>query len=222
MPSFTHAAGAKHSRAVAVFIMPSNPRTFRLMDLVAVTAVVLMLVSLSLGGCRHAQTTFSRTATVFTHAGVLRVLEDTKTAKGDYPEPSHPEATALIDGKSYNIGAAMMLYQLLSLDGSNEVKATATTGKPSNGTLADDGVGTTPPPWPDLIQSPRCWRVVDGHYFLVDDFGHPMQYQKGGTPGAVNATFDAWSIAEDSEGSNDFTVEMKTNPTVTARWIKNF
>ena len=190
------------------------------MDLVALAAIVVMIASLSLGGWRHAQTTHSRTATVFTHAGVIQGLESYKTDHGDYPQPAHPDLTAVIDGITYRIGSAVMLYQLLGCDGSNEIAATATTGKPSNGTLADDGAVNSS--WPDLLQSPRCWRLADGHYLLVDDFGHPFQYQKGGTPGAINTHFDAWSVAEDNEAANDFTAELKSNPAVTARWIKNF
>jgi hypothetical protein len=200
--------------------MPRQNRSLSLTDVVAVVAVLLMLVSLSLGGYRHAQKTHSRVTTVFTHAGCLRVLEEVKAATGDYPEPAHPDATAIIGGKLYRIGGAMMLYQLLSLDGANEVKGTASTGKPSNGTLTDDGAVV--PVWPNLIQNPQAWRLVDGHYFLVDDFGHPMQYQKGGTPDAVNPTFDLWSTAEDSEGANQYSSAIKSNAVLTAKWIKNF
>lgn len=188
------------------------------MDILVAVAIVGLLLSLAIGAHSFATSVAMRNRTVLRHARILSALEAFKVEHQVYPEPAHPSETAAIDGATYRIGGARMLYQLLSGDGNDEIKPAGASLKASNGKVDSDEPGKA---FSAGLNS-EDWRVIDGRYFMIDSFGYPFQYDRGGASGAVNATFDIWSFAGDQKHLSDLGAEAKRDPGITAGWIKNF
>ena len=158
-----------------------------------------------------------RNSSIVGHASVIRCIEAYKTELNEYPAPANPDVTVTIDGVKFPVGGAMMIYQIVGGDGDDQIAAFAAGGKPSDGLVENDQfssytIGV------DWIK----WKEVEGRRFAVDSYGHPYQYEKGGSPDAVNPTFDVWSYGGDSTTFGLRDAATKRDPVKTARWIKNF
>ena len=185
--------------------------------ILTVLAIVILLGSLALGSWNFANQRAVRNDCIVGHSRILGVLEAYKAEFQDYPAPAHPDETVTIDGKTFPVGAAMMLYQIMSGDGTNEISTSSATGKPSDGNIENDE-----PSKLALGLEWFPWKLHDGRWFATDALGHPFQYQKGGTPDAMNATFDLWSCMGDPDTIGKIDAATKRDPAKTARWIKNF
>jgi hypothetical protein len=180
-------------------------------------ALIALLASLAAGARRFADERSVRNKCIVSHAGILGFLEAYKTEYQDYPMAAHPEETVVIDGQAFPVGAAMMLYQIMSGDGTDQVGMPAPTAKPSDGTLDNDELPKVGGGF-DWFS----WKLVDGRRFAADALGHPFQYEKGGSPDAVNSTFDLWSCMGDRATIGRRDAATKRDPVKTAAWVKNF
>ncbi|MEN3939822.1 hypothetical protein WJU23_00890 [Prosthecobacter sp. SYSU 5D2] len=158
-------------------------------------------------------------------------LEGYHNEFGAYPTPKNPQDTITIDGKSYLVGAATMLYQALSGDGSDNIlnaPGSRSAGQASsNGKLESEEVTNV-----RLVDMPReMWMERDGRYFMVDGFGRPFQYVQaeppvgGSSPRTINSTHDLWSYGEDDVNITARSVDtLPPGPIKDAsqKWIKNW
>ena len=193
------------------------PKAFALRWILTAVALVSLLVSFAAGARKFANERSVRNSCIVTHARILGFLEAYKTEYQDYPMAAHPDETVVIDGQTFPVGAAMMLYQVMSGDGTDQVGTPAPTAKASDGTLDNDE-----PPKIGGGFDWFSWKLVDGRRFVADALGHPFQYEKGGSPDAVNPSFDLWSCMGDRATIGKRDAATKRDPSKTANWVKNF
>jgi hypothetical protein len=201
--------GPGHGASLFVVNTDSTSRSVKAAALPAILTVIALVVlvgSLAAGARRFADEKAVLNAGIVSHARVIGVLERYKTEFQDYPAPARPEETVVIDGRTFPVGAAMMFYQILSGDGTDQISVSSTTGKPSDGTIDNDEPSTLA-----LGLEWFPWKHVDGRWFAVDVHGHPFQYQN-----------DLWSYNGDASAIGLHDAATKRDPVKTARWIKNF
>ena len=190
---------------------------FTIMELLVVIAIIALLAAMTMGAFSYVQKAAMRNSTTATHRAIISGLENYHSEYGEFPEPKGTGGAETFHGKSYNTGSAKMLYQALSGDGSNMIK------------IASGGTGASDGKWGDdekmlLTEMPNKMYTYLGSniYMLLDGFGHPFQYTKGGTTDAINPTFDLWSYGEDEEHTNAVDKASKQNASSSIKWIKNF
>ncbi len=208
-------------------IAPRSARGFTLIELMVVIAIMAMLAAFTLMGFRYANNAAKRNLTMSFKTAIEGGLERYFTDNGEYPEPDDSIQMAEFNGKNYPTGGALMLYQALSGDGSDEIKTAAGGTKPSDGQWTTAEVGEM-----KMNEMPReLWKRTSNGYIVVDGYGHPFQYTKGPVatrPGAapaasvsINNTYDLWSFGEDE--SNTQRVDLNTKRgEQSAKWIKNW
>ncbi len=199
----------------------SEHKLLSLKGLLVFAIVLTLLVSLGAGAYRFAVETTARNRTAVIHSGVLNALEVFKSQpqNGDaYPQPARPDETMVIDGKTVRIGGAMMLYQLLTGDGTSEIMPGGDPAKVSNGRSDDDD------PARILVAELQKGEMLvsEGRYMLIDAHGHPLQYVPGGKNETVSATFDLWSYGGDLATLGEYRIEVRRDPAATAKWVKEF
>lgn len=202
---------------------------FTLIELLVVMAIIALLAALSFGGFSYAMQASYRNRTTATLSAISSGLEQYKEKFGEYPEAK--DITTKGGSGNLRIGGAMMLYQALTGDGSDQIKLTA-AGTASNGIIEDvdrpnvingdfvpikDNNGT----WKSKLNA--TYVSSTSQFMLVDGFGQPFLYEKGGSTDAVNVTYDLWSIAHST--IKDDSIYLKANKqdgTKTALWLKNW
>ena len=204
---------------------------FTLIELLVVMAIIALLAALSRGGFTYAMQSSYRNRTVGTLSALGSTLEQYKEKFGEYPEPANP--TTKGGSGNMRIGGAMMLYQAITGDGTDQIKLSSTaTPTASDGTIDDteranvinadfvpikDNNGT----WKSKLNA--TFVSSSNQFFLVDGFGHPFLYEKGGSTDAINATYDLWSISHSTTMDDSiYTLAVKKDGTQTAKWIKNW
>ena len=195
----------------------SQARGAALSVLIVAVAVIVVLASLGVGAWKFANATSQRLQDVELHGRVLFSLEAYKTASSHYPTPAHPEETVEIDGIKFPSGGAAMLYQVVSGDGNDQILESASAPVVSDGDPANDD--------PLKVYStvlPENRKQINGRWLIVDSFGHPVQYQKGGGSDAINKTYDVWLFGGDVSNVNRSDSAAKKDPGVIASWIRNF
>jgi hypothetical protein len=151
-------------------------------------------------------------------AAIKAGLEKYNADFGEFPEPSNPGGVEQINNVSYRVGGAEMLYQAMSGDGNNAIRLDSGGGRGSNGIIEDDEVR-----FMMMSDMPRdIWLQLNNRFFIIDGFRKPMQYTKGGTPNAVNPTYDLWSYGQDEQNTQVDSVAAKTNPNISRMWITNW
>ena len=195
----------------------SQARGAALSVLIVAVAVIVVLASLGVGAWKFANATSQRLRDVELHGRVLFSLDAYKTASSHYPTPAHPEETVEIDGIKFPSGGAAMLYQVVSGDGNDQILESASAPVVSDGDPANDD--------PLKVYStvlPENRKQINGRWLIVDSFGHPVQYQKGGGPDAINKTYDVWLFGGDVSNVNRSDSAAKKDSGVIASWIRNF
>ena len=151
---------------------------------------------------------------------IISGLENYHDNWGEYPSPEHPNKVATFNGRSYNVGGALMLYQALSGDGNDHLKMKQDKSpEPSDGMTSDSKRRQV-----RLVELPvDMYRKIDGGYVLVDGFGRPLQYTPGGA-NSVNSTYDLWSFgqSENREHLEHADKKAKLDGEVTKEWLKNW
>lgn len=202
-----------------------------ILQVLVVIGVIALIIAIAGRGFSITQTPAARNRTLVALSAIQSALERYQKEFGEYPAPSHPQDSIVIDGKSYRVGAAAMLYQAVSGDGHDNI-LNAPGSRPagqasSNGKLESEEVKNVM-----LTDMPReMYMERNGVYFLVDGYGKPFQYVKtepptgDGPPQTINSTFDLWSYGEDEENISTRSVDTLTPGPVkdaSQKWIKNW
>lgn len=205
-----------------VFLMrKSSLRGFTLIELLVVMSIIALLAALTVGAFGYAQQSASRNRTVAAHAAIKAALEQYKEKFGEYPEAKNPTQMGDASGGSFRTGGAMMLYQSISGDGTDQINLPS-AGSSSDGKIDKDV------DLPNVINGnlPKAMilRTAAG-YMLVDGFGRPFQYSKAPDANTVNPTYDLWSFANierSSDAAVKYDLASKKDANITAKWIKNW
>ncbi|MCB1225599.1 MAG: prepilin-type N-terminal cleavage/methylation domain-containing protein [Verrucomicrobiales bacterium] len=203
-----------------MYIQPTSLRArgFTLIELMVVVVIMALLAALTMGAYQYAQTAAARNRTHATMAALEGGLERYNSDFGEYPAPSNPTRTDEFNGKTYIAGGAAMLYQAMSGDGTNAIDLATGGGVGSNGRIEDDEDANV-----KMTDIPaQIWMQQNGSYYMIDGFRKPFQYTKGGDPNAVNPTYDLWSYGQDETNTRLSSIDAKSNPTTSAKWIKNW
>lgn len=204
---------------------------FTVMELLVVVTIIALLFALTIGGFTYAQKSAARSRTTVAMNAMKSALERYNTEFGEYPTPQNPGDTTAIGSKSYEVGAAAMLYQALSGDGYDNIQIAQ---PPSDaGPAASDGeVDERESKNVMLTDMPKeIWVNKDGRYYIIDGFGKPFQYSKANPQGsgqektAINTTYDLWSYGEDEENTGARSIDTLTAGPVkdaSLKWIKNW
>ncbi|MBX7211309.1 MAG: prepilin-type N-terminal cleavage/methylation domain-containing protein [Verrucomicrobiaceae bacterium] len=201
-----------------IFTTPKRrAAAFSLMEVLVVISIIALLASMTMGAFSYAQRSAMRNRTTAMHRGIISGLENYHSEYGEYPTPASDGVTEKFGTKTYETGGAMMLYQALSGDGTDKLR------------LAGGGGSSSDNKWTEgekmmLSEMPKEFytRGNSNVYMLLDAFGHPFQYTKGGTMNAVNPSYDLWSYGEDDMNTKSTDKTSKLTPKVSAKWIKNF
>ncbi|QIF01094.1 hypothetical protein [Roseimicrobium sp. ORNL1] len=183
-------------------------------------AFIGLLAGLTLRPIPISHAPSKRNRSVAAHAVIKSGLEQYLEEHGQYPTPAHPDAMMKVSGKDIRVGAARMLYQALTGDGDSEIKSASATGNASDGKISEEEAKHS-------INSNLPKNMVatssEGYRYLVDGWGRPFQYIKGGTEDAINPTFDLWTFGD--IGSQDplfYDAETRRKDEAIARWIRNW
>jgi prepilin-type N-terminal cleavage/methylation domain-containing protein len=202
----------------------ANARGFTLIELLVVMAIIAVLATLTMGAFSYAQQAAARNRTSGALAAIRAALEQYKEKFGEYPQPRNPAA---LNEEGEVIGGAMMLYQAITGDGTDEIMLTE-SGSPSNGEIDENeiknAINSNLPP--AMIYPPRSSMNAAVDIYLVDGFGRPFQYTKASTTGAattINPTYDLWSFGNiEGNAPTTVTIEDKSDVSITGPWIKNW
>lgn len=203
---------------------------FTVIELLVVITIIALLFALTIGGFTFAQRSAARSRTTVAMNAMKSALERYNSEFGEYPSPQNPGDTIAVGDKTYEVGAAAMLYQALSGDGYDNIQiaqAPQDAGEASsNGSLEEKESKNVM-----LTDMPKeIWANKDGRYYMIDGFGKPFQYTKAATASAsdkttVNTTYDLWSYGEDEENTGARSIETLTAGPVkdaSQKWIKNW
>jgi hypothetical protein len=176
-----------------------------------------------MGTFTYAQQSSSRNRTTAGLSSIINALEQYKEKFGEYPEAVNPGTTGSGSASSLFTGGALMLYQAVTGDGYDNIKD-ADKASPLGSPASDGEVDANERANSIRGDLPKTMILnTASGYMLIDGFGRPYQYEKGGSEYAVNATFDVWSFAQaKNPPSVRLTGGTKKDDKLTAVWIKNW
>lgn len=204
---------------------------FTVVELLVVITIIALLFALTIGGFTYAQRSAARSRTTVAMNAIKSGLERYTTEFGEYPAPQNPGDTVAFGDKTYEVGAAAMLYQALSGDGYDNILIAEV---PANAGMAnsDGSLDQNESKNVMLTDMPKeIWTNRDGRYYMIDGFGKPFQYIKadtsdvGGSQVTINTTYDLWSYGEDEENYTARSIDtLSAGPVkdASAKWIKNW
>jgi prepilin-type N-terminal cleavage/methylation domain-containing protein len=204
---------------------------FTVVELLIVITIIALLFALTVGGFTYAQRAAAGSRTTVAMNAMKSALERYRNEFGEYPEPQNPGDSIAIVDKTYEVGAAAMLYQALSGDGYDNILIAQ--GAPSSGQANSNGsLEAEESKNVMLTDMPKeMWIERDGRYFMADGFGKPFQYVKAepatGNEAVktINSTYDIWSYGEDDVNITARSVDTLTPGPVkdaSQKWIKNW
>jgi hypothetical protein len=195
----------------------SSNRGSALSGILVILSVVTLVMVLAKGAKDFAKEKTATLKDVELHAKILHVLDAHFTANKFDPTPAHPDETVEINGVTFKSGGSAMLYQILSGDGTDQIFETGKGGIASDGSLENDDKEkeTTP-----LTENEGV--KINGKWLLVDSFGHPVQYQKGGTSEVLNPKYDVWLYGGDVRFTDRHDAAAKRDLGIMSKWIRNF
>jgi len=198
-------------------------RAFTLIELLVVIAIISILAALTMGTFTLSQQSSSRNRTTIGLSAIINGLEQYKEKFGEYPEPTNPEMMGSGSASTLRAGGALMLYQAITGDGYDNIRGADKAG-PLGSPASDGQVDANERANSIRGDLPKTMILSTANgYMLIDGFGRPYQYEKGGSPNAVNATFDVWSYAQLKDPERmKFDLETKKDDKQTAVWIKNW
>lgn len=163
----------------------------------------------------------NRLLTDAARVGIESALERYLEVHGVYPQPANPEETAEIEpGVICRIGGAKCLYQALTGEGNDAIQGSGENAKPSDGIWDDEDL--TRVLFKDMPSTMR--RKIGNHYLLVDGYGRPFQYIKAdpAKKNTLNTTYDLWSYGDDETHLRATSKDTEADPSLGAKWIKNW
>lgn len=183
------------------------------------SGVVLLVLSGDVGLHHHHPTKHNRTNASL--AAIKMYLEAYRARHGNYPAEASWDGGAL-PGVSLRWADAAMLYQAITGDGTDFLVPPG-RGAPSDGRLDESERARMIGDFPGfVVASAGLEPGTPGPRYLIDGFGNPVQYFRGGVPEAVNETFDLWSYADGVSTSVNVGKSAKKDPIRSDRWIKNW
>lgn len=195
---------------------------FTLLELLVVIAIIAILAALTLGGTRFAQTAAAKNRTVAAHGLIKSALEIYKEKFGEYPAPSNPTGSTEAGGKEIRAGGARMLYQAITGDGYDQIQLNVPppgVSPQSDGRVDEGEVSMLSEPLPKGMYTSVPGR---SDYYVVDGWGRPFQYTKGGND-TLTPDYDLWSFGNiDSRAGYVYDAESRRNQSNTATWVKNW
>lgn len=226
------------------FAFRSRTRAFTLVEMLIVITIISLLAALTLGGYTYAMRSSKRRVTTGTFEAIKAALERYNTEFGEYPQPAGSnQMVAFPPGVTpYDTSGASCLYQALTGDGYDQIKGVTSsgssaagggTGGSSDGKVEGDAEINNKK-FTDIPQT--IFTRKGATYILIDGFGHPFQYIKatvpavanGGNnnnannPTTINNTYDLWSYSEDEVNTTKQSISTLADPTLSAKWIKNW
>lgn len=221
----------------------SRTRAFTLVEMLIVVTIISLLAALTMGGYTYAMRSSKRRLTTGTFEAIKLALERYNTEFGEYPQPANSNQMVQFPPglATYDTSGAACLYQALTGDGYDQIKGVSgdSAGGGSGGTSDGKVEGVAELKNKMFVEIPQTIYTRKGTTFiLIDGFGHPFQYLKaaiptttttgagnGGNPPApttINTTYDLWSYSEDEVNTTKQSINTLTDPTVSAKWIKNW
>ena len=159
---------------------------FTIIELLVVIAIIIILASLILSTVGYVQKKGACSRAKAEIAAMSAALESYKADNGIYPACPSPTP------------GGHALYQSLTGDGNNAI----------GGSIASTGLSASSgKSYITLKNNMLRPNSPNASTRVVDPFGNDYGYN---SPGANNPTFDLWSIADDSSGTNQ------------TKWIKNW
>jgi len=162
---------------------------FTLIEVLTVVAIIAMLAALGFAGVRFAQNKARQSDTMALIQDISKSVEEYRQERGNYPRPAMEEEETQIEGTSWKIGGARMLYQILSGDGNDALKGgeKMSTGQMGSARTEEDPDGgkvymdTVMAPTKQQIADKKHQKLVeaagDTGFFVIDPWRHPLQYQ---------------------------------------------
>ena len=181
----------------------STTHGFTVVELLIVMAIILVLAGLILATSGYVQKKGQRSRAEAEIAAISAALENYKADNGIYPRDASSSdlanPTAALSSEAYTSASAFLYEQLY---GATNGARTPATGAKTYFSFKPSMLNP-PPPSTDPVTSIR------------DPFGNPYGYStaKAANPSGaigVNPTFDLWSIADGSAGTDQ------------TKWIKNW
>ena len=166
-----------------------RPVAFTLIEVLTVVAIVAMLSALGFAATRFAQNKARQSDTIAILQDIGKSIQEYKEERTVYPRPALEEEETQIEGTSWKVGGAKMLYQVLSGDGNDAIKGgeKMSTGQPGSAkseTDPDAGkvyMDTIVAPTQQQIEDKKHMKLVepagDTGYYVIDAWRHPFQYQ---------------------------------------------
>ena len=162
---------------------------FTLIEVLTVVAIVAMLSAMGFAGIRFAQNKSRQSDTTALLRDIAKSIQGYYDDQGNYPRPAMDEEETQIEGTSWKIGGARMLYQVLSGDGNDAIKGgeKLSTGQPSSSKTEEDPeagkvyMDTVVAPSRQQIEDKKKLKLVeaagDTGFYVIDPWRHPLQYQ---------------------------------------------
>ncbi len=162
-------------------------------------------------------------------------LEAYRENFGSYPEVATQDLSVTIGNRVYKVGGAACLYQALTGDGFDQIKGRKDKSAPaSDGRIDQDEERNV-----TLNDMPKdMWARSGDIYYLVDGYGHPVQYVKSAAviipppgqpasyPTTVNqGSYDIWSYGEDEENTTVSSLQAagdSNGVSMGSKWITNW
>ena len=215
---------------------PHRPRAaFTLIEVLVVVAIISMLAALGFAGVRFAQNQSREKDTIALIRDITRAIESYKDDNGAYPRPALDEEPTTVNGESWIVGGAKMLYQVLSGDGNDSIKGGEKVSNGLQGSAKDDKDPTAGKVYMDTIVAPTKQQIEDKKhtkyvdnageaYYVVDPWRHPLRYvvPERDKNGLVTSTmemhssgsFELWSYGNSKKAQEDAESQEK--------WITNW
>jgi prepilin-type N-terminal cleavage/methylation domain-containing protein len=162
---------------------------FTLIEVLTVVAIVAMLAALGFAGLRFAMNKSREKDTMALITDVSKTIQEYRDEMGNYPRPAMEEEETVIDGESFKIGGARMLYQVLSGDGNDAIKGGEKISTGQQGSAKDEKHPDAGKVYMNTIQAPTKQQVQDKKkvkyvetagdtsFYVIDAWRHPLQYQ---------------------------------------------
>ncbi len=165
-------------------LIRSRRQAFTLVEVMVVVAIIVILMSLVIGGVGYIETKRREEGAKVTIGRLNMALEQYKTNTGLIPE----------DAKNPTL-SSNQLYRVLFGDADND-------GKTDEGAVVyyDDLD-------PNISKGQKGNRLVEKRnnvYVILDPWGQPYRYRRGfneGNTNARNPDFDIWSIGKDGRNN---------------------
>lgn len=166
-----------------------RPNGFTLIEVLTVIAIVAMLAAMGFAGMRYAMDASRKKDCTVLIADITKAVQEYQAENGGYPRPASDEEQTVVDGETYKIAGARVLYQFLSGDGDDALQGGEKPSTGIQGSAQDEkkpGLGkiymdTIQAPNKEEIEKKKTKKLVasasETSFYVIDPWRHPLQYQ---------------------------------------------